>query len=129
VKSIDFSKLGTGNVGDFSNLQGSSIDEILSRVPSNATKRDLTPMEGKVQEGFEYKFVQDGQTWKVRVHGPAQSAPVGSNASEGWVVRIQKGKQYMDAEGNFYPRNFDNQNSPYYNPNAINDTHIPIKNP
>lgn len=44
VKSIDFSKLGTGNVGDFSNLKGTTIDDILSRIPNNATKREITPI-------------------------------------------------------------------------------------
>ena len=126
VKSIDFSKLGTGKVGDFTNLKGANINEVLSRIPKDATKRELRPIAGKVSEGFEYKWVQDGKTWRVRVHGPDASAPLGTNASEGWVVRIQQGKKYMDSNGVFHSDGISNPNSPYFNEELINDTHIPI---
>ena len=126
VKSIDFSKLGTGKVGDFTNLKGANINEVLSRIPKNATKRELRPIAGKVSEGFEYKWVQDGKTWRVRVHGPDASAPLGTNASEGWGVRIQQGKKYMDSNGVFHSDGISNPNSPYFNEELINDTHIPI---
>ncbi|UZQ49374.1 polymorphic toxin type 30 domain-containing protein [Clostridium kluyveri] len=49
-------------------------------------KRELTPIQGKVQEGFEYKFVENGETIRARVHGPDQSAPLGSNAYDNWNV-------------------------------------------
>lgn len=126
VKSIDFSKLGTGKIGDFTNLKGSNINEVLSWIPKDATKRELRPIAGKVSEGFEYKWVQDGKTWRVRVHGPDASAPLGTNASEGWVVRIQQGKKYMDSNGVFHSDGISNPNSPYFNEELINDTHIPI---
>ncbi len=129
VKSIDFSKLGTGNVGDFSNLKGTTIDDILSRIPNNAIKRELTPIQGKVQEGFEYKFVENGETIRVRVHGPDQSAPIGSNAYDNWVVRVQKGKKYMDSSGTFHPPGISNPNSEFYDEILIDDTHIPITAP
>lgn len=68
--------LGSGNVGDFSNLQGSSVDDILSRIPIDANKRVLTPQTGKVTEGFEYTWKSsEGTKMTVRVHGPDALAP------------------------------------------------------
>lgn len=123
-------KLGTGKVGDFSDIKGASIDDILSRIPENATRRELTPIEGKVTEGFEYKWVQDGKTMRVRVHGPDASAPAGSNAANGWIVRVQEGKKYYDpVTGRFQPPGISNVDSPFYNEDIANRTHIPIKNP
>ncbi|MGP1434224.1 MAG: polymorphic toxin type 30 domain-containing protein [Catonella sp.] len=129
AKSIDFSKLGTGNVGDFSNLKGTTIEDILSRIPTNAKKRELTPIQGKVTEGFEYKFFENGETIRVRVHGYDQSAPIGSNAYDNWIVRVQKGKKYMDSSGKFHPPGISNPNSEFYDEIIIDDTHIPIKVP
>lgn len=123
-------KLGTGKVGDFSDIEGASIDDILSRIPENATRRELTPIEGKVMEGFEYKWVQDGKTMRVRVHGPDASAPAGSNAANGWIVRVQEGKKYYDpVTGEFQPPGISNVDSPFYNEDIANRTHIPIKTP
>lgn len=122
-------KLGTGKVGDFSGLEGTTIEDILSRIPKNAIRRELRPIEGGALEGFEYKWVQDNQTWRVRVHGPDKGAPKGSNASNGWIVRVQKGKQYMDSDGEFHPPGVSNLDSPFYNEKVINDTHIPISVP
>lgn len=126
----DLTKLGTGSVGDFTNLKGTSIDDILSRIPKDATRRELTPVEGKVTEGFEYKWTEDGKTMRVRIHGPDASAPVGSNALNNWVVRVQQGKKYLDpGTGKFQPPGITNISSPYYNEELANRTHIPIKHP
>ncbi|WP_102272799.1 polymorphic toxin type 30 domain-containing protein [Cytobacillus massiliigabonensis] len=126
----DVSKLGTGAVGDFTKLEGATIDEVLSRIPKNATRRELTPVEGKVTEGFEYKWSDDGKTMRVRIHGPDASAPDGSNAKNNWIVRVQQGKKYLDPlTGEFQPPGITNENSPYYNEDLANRTHIPIKNP
>ncbi|WP_081418776.1 polymorphic toxin type 30 domain-containing protein [Paenibacillus sp. Leaf72] len=125
-------KLGTGKVGDFSDIEGASIDEILSRIPTDAKRRELFPIEGKVMEGFEYKWVEDGQTIRVRVHGPDSSPdiPAGSNAANGWIVRIQKGKKYFDpVTGEYQPPGISNPASEFYNEDLINRTHIPIKSP
>ena len=48
--------------------------------------RELYPVQGGATEGFEFKWVQNGQTYRVRVHNVDPSAPVGSNAYNGWVV-------------------------------------------
>lgn len=50
-------------------------------------------------EGFEYKWVEEEVTVRVRIHGPDASAPVGSNAASNWVVRVQCGKKYLDPVG------------------------------
>ncbi|MBC1519024.1 hypothetical protein HB877_08765 [Listeria welshimeri] len=123
--------LGSGNVGDFSNLQGTSIDDILSRIPKDANKRVLTPQPGKVTEGFEYTWkASDGTKMTVRVHGPDASAPAGSNAANGWIVRVQKGKKYLDpVSGEFQPPGISRPNSEFYNEDLINSTHIPIQPP
>ncbi|UAC49336.1 hypothetical protein K6959_05640 [Bacillus aquiflavi] len=124
-------KLGTGKVGDFNNIQGSTIDDILSRIPTDAKKRILTPQSGKVTEGFEYTWRNsDGKKKTVRVHGPDASAPVGSNASNGWIIRVQEGKKYLDpVTGEYQPRGITNPNSPNYSDDLANRTHIPIQPP
>ncbi|WP_243521877.1 polymorphic toxin type 30 domain-containing protein [Bacillus pseudomycoides] len=124
-------KLGTGNIGDFSNIQGATIDDILSRIPKDAPKRDLSPQPGKVTEGFEYKWeAPDGSTMRVRVHGPDASAPAGSNAANGWIVRVQKGKKYFDPiSGEFQPPGIVKPNSSHYNEGLANSTYIPIQPP
>ncbi|TBL71232.1 polymorphic toxin type 30 domain-containing protein [Paenibacillus thalictri] len=121
--------LGSGKVGDFTGLKGTTIEDILSRIPSNAKGRILTPIEGGAQEGFEYKWDQDGEKWTVRVHGPDASAPAGSNSAEDWIVRVLKGKKSMDADGVFHPRGIFSPDSPFYDEKLINDVHIPITAP
>lgn len=78
-----------------------------------------------MQEGFEYKFVENGETIRVRVHGSDQSAPIRTNAYDNWVVRVQKGKKYMDSSGTFHPPGISNPNSEFYDEILIDDTHIP----
>ncbi|WP_041933121.1 polymorphic toxin type 30 domain-containing protein [Gloeothece verrucosa] len=73
---------------------------------------------------LRYKDIFGG--WEV---GIDLTAPEGSNARQGWVVRIQWGNKFLDYKGNFTHRNSHNSNSPYYNPNIANDTHIPIQEP
>lgn len=126
----DLKFLGKGNVGDFSKLEGMTIEDVLSRIPKDATRRELTPQIGKVTEGFEYKWVQDGKTYRVRIHGIDESAPAGSNAANGWVVRVQKGKRYLDpVTMEYQPTGITNINSPNFNEELANRTHIPIQDP
>lgn len=81
-------------------------------------------------EGFEYSWAEEGQKYKVRVHGPDASAPAGSNASEGWIVRVQKGKRYLDPVSlEYQPQGISNVDSPYYSEELANSTHIPIITP
>lgn len=65
----------------------------------------------------------------MRIHGPYALAPPGSNASNGWVVRIMDGKKSMDINGVYHPPGIFNPSNPSYNPSAINDVHIPITKP
>lgn len=131
IKNSTSSRLGSGDVGNFSDFSGMKVRDILSRIPKDATKRILKPQAGKVTEGFEYKWIaDDGATMRVRVHGPDPSAPAGSYASENWIVRVQKGKKFFDfVSGEFQPPGIVKPNSPNYSESAANNTHIPIQTP
>ena len=116
--------------GDFTNLKGSSVNEILTRIPDEAVSRKLHPVEGGATEGVEYKWVHDGQTYRVRIHNADPSAPKGSNASQGWIVRVQRGRQYFDYTINdFQPAKFTNPNGDFFDETIMNNTHIPILDP
>ena len=120
----------SGKIGDFTELEGSTVDEILDRIPDEAVLRELYPVQGGATEGFEFKWVQNGQTYRVRVHNVDPSAPVGSNAYNGWVVRAQRGRRYFDPTINdFREAKYFNPNGPNYDEVIINDTHIPILDP
>ena len=120
----------SGKIGDFTELEGSNVDEILDRIPDEAVLRELYPVQGGATEGFEFKWVQNGQTYRVRVHNVDPSAPVGSNAFNGWVVRVQCGRRYFDPTINdFREAKYFNPNGPDYDEVIINDTHIPILDP
>ena len=120
----------SGKIGDFTELEGSTVDEILDRIPDEAVLRELYPVQGGATEGFEFKWVQNGQTYRVRVHNVDPSAPVGSNAYNGWVVRAQRGRRYFDPTINdFREAKYFNPNGPDYDEVIIDDTHIPILDP
>lgn len=120
----------SGKIGDFTELEGSTVDEILDRIPDEAVLRELYPVQGGATEEFEFKWVQNGQTYRVRVHNVDPSAPVGSNAYNGWVVRAQRGRRYFDPTINdFREVKYFNPNGPDYDEVIINDTHIPILDP
>lgn len=112
---------------DFSNIKNKTLSYILRKIPTNAIKRTLIPT-GSISEGFEYTFSDGTYTWKVRFHGPDSSAPENSNAYNGWIVRVRRGRTYMDSAGNFHGPGIFNTNSPLYNEDLCDDTHIPIKN-
>ena len=117
-------------VGDFTNLEGSTVDDILDRIPDDATMRELHPVKGGASEGFEFKWVQNGQTYRVRVHSADAGAPAGSNAANGWIVRVQRGRQYYDSTINdFQPAKYTNPKGDFFDENVMNNTHIPIKDP
>jgi hypothetical protein len=122
---------GTGkNVGDLSSISGSSVEEIISNIPETATVRRLKPVDGKSQMGLEYKWVdENGITNRLRIHDPDPTHP-GSNAANGWIARWQKKGGYYDpVSGDFAHRQAHNPDSPNYNPDAANNTHIPIQTP
>jgi len=123
---------GTRNskVGDFTNLKGTDVDDILDRIPDDAVLRELYPVQGGATEGFEFKWTQDGQTYRVRVHNIDPGAPAGSYASEGWVARIQRGKQYYDFTiDDFQPAKYTNPKGDFFDEGIMNNTHIPIQDP
>ncbi len=114
----------------FRDIIGLGYEEIIKRIPLQATRRILIPEEGKVIEGVEYKWISNTEiTIRVRLHGPDASAPPDSNAYNGWIVRIKVGDKYLDCQGNFAHRNCHNPRSPHYDPNMANNTHIPIQSP
>jgi hypothetical protein len=89
---------------------------------------------GKVQTGVEYRWKAHGKTYKVRIHDPDPSAPSSPaiprpNALAGWVVRIQRGKQYMDPTGTYHPESRLKPAKPGYDEFLANETHIPITPP
>jgi hypothetical protein len=117
-------------IGDFSNLEGSTINDIIDRIPDHATMRKLYPVEVGATEGFEFKWIQEGHTYRVRIHNADAGAPVKSNAANGWIVRVQRGKQYYDSTiHDFQPAKYTNPKGDFFDENIMNNTHIPIKGP
>jgi len=97
------------------------------RIPENARIREFHPSQiGGAQHGVEFVFDNaDGVTTRIRIHGPDGTAPPGSNAATGDVLRIQVGGRYMDASGNLHHRGVTNPRSPYYDEVLANELHIP----
>src|SRR5262245_57417703 len=94
----------------------------------------LTPVPGKCQEGVEYVWKAKGRTFRVRIHDPDPSViPTATNPSPnalvGWVVRIKRGRHYMDSEGRFHPAGKLNPRSTEFDEFLGNETHIPILPP
>lgn len=102
-----------------------SPSDPLADVPDDAERRELTPTDD-IAQGVEYKWTnENGQTVRHRVHTSDRSAPPGSNAAEGPVYRRQVGGRYVGPDGKLYPRGAFNPDSPNYDPEASNATHIP----
>jgi hypothetical protein len=125
-QGVDLNLIGTNSqVGDFTGLTGTIPDEILSKIPENAEIEEWTPLTGYAQEGMKFKWKDtSGSTWRVRMHDPDPSAPAGSNAASGWVLRVQRGKKFMDADGDFIKPSSLNCTE-----EKANETHIPIQSP
>lgn len=122
--------LGTSSrVGDFRGLAGKTVPEVLSRIPASAEVRVLRPVEGGASAGREYKWNDGSSTYRVRIHDADPSAPAGSNAHDGWIVRVHRqgpGKFYLDDQGNPHHQNSHNEASPHYDPSSAQATHIPL---
>lgn len=126
---LDSAKNIVGSAKSISNMvRDEKLPSPLRKIPATSEKRIIKPdPNGGVQYGIEYKWVDDnGQTVRFRAHGPDGTAPAGSNAAIGPTYRVQVGNRYMDVNGNLYPRNVHNSNSPHYDPAAANATHIPF---
>jgi hypothetical protein len=125
------SALGTGKVGDFHGVK--DLRDFRSRIPRNAARLPWKKIPGGAEKGVKYKWTApNGDVYNVRAHSIDPGAPAGSNASKGWIYRVEvryggKGKiYYMDSSGNFHQANVMNPNSPMYNEQIANDTHIPF---
>lgn len=131
-RGVDLSLIGTSSkVRDFTGLMGASPNEIVSRIPKNATIRSWQPSPN-IKDGMKFEWIDTSrQDWQVEMHGPDShlGLPAISNAARGWVVRIKRDKCYMDNAGNFYKQNWLNPKSSKYDPINANATHIPIQAP
>ncbi len=121
--------LTEGKIGNFVGVK--NIRDFMSRVPSNAQRLSWKELPGGAKQGIRYKWTDaSGNKWEVRAHEMDPSAPNGSNASQGWIYRVEVkpknvgGKWYMDSSGNFHKENILNESSPFYNETIANNTHI-----
>lgn len=129
---VDLNLIGTSSeVGGLTGIMGASPNEIIARIPIYVKILRWTPDPTGAQNGMKFQWKEGGKTWNVRMHSPDPNPalPAGSNAARGWVLRVKRGSEYMDAAGTFYKDSIENPLSPNYNPAAINDTHIPIQAP
>ncbi|MDX2944706.1 MULTISPECIES: polymorphic toxin type 30 domain-containing protein [Streptomyces] len=86
-----------------------------------------TQIPGGAAKGSKWKWTDPvtGRTVRLRVHSSDPSAPAGSNAAKGDIVRIQIGNQFQDITGKLYHKNVHKPASENYNAAAANATHIP----
>jgi hypothetical protein len=121
----------SGRVGDFTGLMGAHPNEIVSRIPTDAKIEHWISRPGKIERGMKFKWYASRKTWRLEMHGPdcTPTLPTESNAAQGWVLRVKRSSEFMDADGIFYLDSIENPHSPNYNPIAINNTHIPIQAP
>ena len=123
---------GTGSsVGDLRGIGGQSIEEIIANIPVHATSPRFAPEPDGSKVGLKFVWTDaDGVTNRFRAHDIDPSTPAGSNAADEWIARWQKGKEYYDpVKGDFAHRNAHKPDSPFSDPAAANNTHIPIKTP
>ena len=127
--SVDSSGQATDLTGFSTNPDtiNQSLPPTLPTIPVDARVRILTPSTtGGAQNGVEFIFPNaDGVTTRIRIHGPDPSAPAGSNAATGDVLRVQIGGSQVDVDGNRFPRGVFNPNSPNFSDTIANDLHIP----
>jgi hypothetical protein len=109
VTSETLAKQGTSQLaGNFKGLAGSSVDDIISRIPRDWK---MVPQD----RGAGIKFLDAQGYERIRLHGPSARAPAGSNSASGWTMRI------MDRAGNYY------DDVGKVVPYRANAGHIPIK--
>ena len=103
------------NVKENLKMEGSSIKEIVSKIPKEAQLRELTPSP-TIKEGFEYAWVdkKTNMDYRVRVHGAdsgvAKHNP-NSTAAQGWIVRVERNlvgqrvfpkTEYLTLDGSYH---------------------------
>src|SRR5690348_14197521 len=105
--------------------------QALIRIPASALRRQLKPVLGKAQSGFQYYWKAGGHSYRVRIHDadpsvmPTPTNP-NPNARVGWVVRVSRGRRYMDPEGVFHPASKLRPRGRDFDEFLANETHIPI---
>jgi hypothetical protein len=99
----------------------------LAKVPDNAEMLPFTPHSGGgAQKGVNFKWTDaEGKTHRFRAHDADGTAPPGSNAANGPIYRHRVGNKYEMEGGDFAHPQSHNKNSPNYNPDHANATHIP----
>ncbi len=99
-----------------------------SMVPRHAERLEFTP-NTKFPRGEAYRWRDPATGKEVRyhAHGPDPDVPSTQNAGQGPIYRQKLGNNHwLDAQGNRYTRNsVEKPGSKAYNPQAVNDTHIP----
>ena len=108
-----------------------NVHDFIHRMPENATRLPWKEVPGGAEQGIKYAWIDEfGNKFQARAHSLDYSAPSGTNASEGWIYRIEmkpggSGKWHpMDSKGIFHKPNEVKSSSPMYNADIANDTHI-----
>jgi RHS repeat-associated protein len=115
-------------VGDFTGLSGSDYSDIVDRIPSSARSLEWKTSENIPDGGSKWRWGSN-PVWRLEIHGPDLNPQAGPNVSSGWIFRVQEGHNFMDDAGIWWKDNIGNENSPFYNSDAWNDTHIPMHGP
>ncbi|WP_425436237.1 polymorphic toxin type 30 domain-containing protein [Luteimicrobium subarcticum] len=78
------------------------------------------------QRGVKFRWTDsDGKTNVFHAHDVDGTAPAGSNPSHGPIYRHKVGNKYRMQDGDFAHPQCTNPNSPNYNPDHANATHMP----
>ena len=117
VLSKTLAKQGSSNlVGDFTKLEGATVDEIISRVP-----KDWKMLAQDYGKGI--KFIDENGAERIRIHAPSENPKLDSslNTKQGWILRIQDTSgNYLDNFGNIGGRKENRTHIPIYgNLNAV----------
>ncbi|HZG90300.1 MAG TPA: polymorphic toxin type 30 domain-containing protein [Pseudonocardia sp.] len=95
-------------------------------VPKGATQLPFTPnAKFPVGQRYEWTHAETGQRVRYHAHGPDPARSPGDNAGKGPIYRVRVGSHYLDGNGVRHTQNSVNPNSPAFNPQAANHTHIP----
>lgn len=114
------SKVTGAKAFDGVKIQGSTIEQIVKRIPKEAQLRELQPLvkDGKVVsklEGFEFGWIDKAtdMDYRVRIHGPDANVMAKnptSTAAQGWIVRLERNPmgdasfpktEYLTIDGKF----------------------------
>lgn len=100
-------------------LKSGKLDakDISDIIPEGAPNT-WNPSSGtSFEKGFKYEWSHNGTKYHVHGHTTDPTAPVGSNAANGWTVRVRIGNRWLKTDGTT------TRNTTLYG----NETHIPFK--